>query len=214
MRALRIVRNMLFFAFAFVSSQSVHAALLVWDIAFEVNYVADNSNDYWNKSVSVGDIVHATFSYRPSTPQISDNGYVTTYKDDNIFFDMPAFTSASWLNNLDADIDTVDQTSREIIDIDSSWFDAAGPIFYESLSVGFLHNGGQYTSLPVNWHLRPIEDIDFSYSRDLDNSNFDSEIYISGQAVSISFRQIPEPSVFVLMLLGACGLLASKRLRK
>jgi len=179
-----------------LNSNNANATLLTWDITFEVTYVSDEANLHLSDAVSVTDILYGVISYNDDTPMISDNGYVTYYDDASVMLDIAALTSNDWLTVQNTDVATIDQDSREVIAIDGSYSNTNGPIFWESLDFGFLDYSNKYTSLPTNWHTTP-DKIDFSYFRDVISGNNSSEVFISGEATSVTLRdsvQVSEPA--------------------
>ena len=191
-------------------SNNTYATLLTWDITFEVNYVSDDANLHLPNAVNLTDILYGVISYNDDTPLISDNGYRTYYDDFSVMLDIPSLTSNTWLTMQDTEVSTVDQDSRELIGIDGSYSTPNGPIFWESLDFGFIDNLNKYTSLPINWHTTPNA-ISFSYSRDVIQGNNSSEVFIKGDATSVTLRnnvQVPEPTSFgslaIALLMMSC----------
>ena len=185
-----------------VTSVNASAALITWDLEFEVGFVENTSNGAWLNPLSAGERLNATLTFDDNLAVLSDNPSQTLFDASNIVFDIASLTSDNWLNNLAPNSWANHSSRRESVTVQSAYsVDGAqlGEINWEAMIFGFLDNNAiePFTSFPMDWGVAPVS---FTYHRDLDINHSGSEIYITGQAIS-AVQRVPEPALMLLFLL-------------
>jgi len=203
-------------SFAFFSVNSI-ASIITWDFEFEVSYVEDRTNGAWINAVVVGDILSASLSFDSDTPVLIDNTSVTSFDVNSASLDIASLTSDMWLNNLSPLAAISHWSSRELGSILSGYSvdnTQIGDINWEVLNFDFrdYNASAPYTSFPNDWGNFPVS---FTYRRDLDANNSDSEILVTGNAISATQRvQVPEPASIALFALFLVFIIIPKYMKK